>query len=1238
MRGLLMLGCALGVAVFSCTDVRTSESRGALNSEDAARAVARLDAFTAVVAPATGQIESVSGGWTTTTTARVSLGSPGSTIVPEQASTPFHVRSGEMGIDVRLRQLSAGLGTLISNQVVYAGAIGSAAATYYQRPNGYGTEDYTILEAAPPNAAVDYDVTLGEGVAGLRVVDGVVEFVDGAGTPRIRMGQPRLEGQDGTVVVADVSVTGCAVDRSPAAPWGRPVVAPIGSQCAIHIAWAGRAVAYPAVLDPSWVATGAMVYPSRRYHGATVLSDGRVLVSGGATTGSVAVYPTAELFDPGTKTWAATDTMPNKLAWHTSTLLTNGKVAVAGGVSGSGAVQSTTYLYDPSVGTWTVGAAMPNPHSQHTASLLNDGRVLVVGGFASGSTATARAELYTPSTNTWTPAPNLSIARARHAAELLPDGRALVAGGWTGSATLADAVLFNPTTNSWAATGALLTARADFALTRLGSGLLVASGGVGASGALGSVDLYNGYTGLFTPTLPSLATPRSLHRAVAVGQDALLVVGGNGASGALSSTERWDVETNQWTAEGSLSVAKVGHAAVVLKSGVTLTCGAGGAELWGAPATDGDSNAGPRIKPSWQVTAGTRAASDLLTARMTNLGSTATSVTLKLTSRGLDARESTRTIGTYSVGTSPLDVTFPVSTLPVQPIGTQAEAFLVAEFTNGGSATSFSGELFYEFSAGYASANIYGSTPNPTPAATDMYAYFGSSAGEVVVDVADYLTKLRDASLPAFTLSGRVWNSTTSAFDEVAALARRGGPGGTAWGGSTLMPVFPSFSALAFVVPIPETGPTYSVCFEWNAKFTDSGYGEDIQTSRAVSSYPASYTRATILRKDTARAVWSGALDASGCVSLPLAPSTDYVFSARSNAWRPSDGVVLGVHYSHRTDYQSPRIVPYAIRLGGSRVGGGIASRNGLMLTAPFTTAATGGAIPLSSWFEDALTRSMVVMSRTIGGAESGLVAVPRGYQVYADEGCPNGGSACYSGYSRTFFVGPAPDTIHDSMWKFIVSHEFGHNIASFLYGDVANPYDNTDTNRLCNCSDVGKDAGFSDAYLSALQTHCLNNKQPTGGALVEGWAHFNAARLWNITSEPNCTFVYYKDSVNPDTTVSHPPMARSCYTPATGAGVKWMETYCSSTSMAGKGVEWDWMNFFVGVYAMGYSDRSTMDDLGDIFRRACGGGIYTTPRMCAGDTPNFTNLSLSADAKWGSLDPRAARVHAQGTANGINH
>jgi N-acetylneuraminic acid mutarotase len=124
--------------------------------------------------------------------------------------------------------------------------------------------------------------------------------------------------------------------------------------------------------------TGAL-NTGRAYHTATLLPNGKVLVAGGENPSSPGIYlSSAELYDPTAGTWTTTGSLATSRAHHTATLLPNGKVLVAGGYNFS--YPASAELYDPATGKWTTSGALKTARDLHTATLLPNGQVLVAGG------------------------------------------------------------------------------------------------------------------------------------------------------------------------------------------------------------------------------------------------------------------------------------------------------------------------------------------------------------------------------------------------------------------------------------------------------------------------------------------------------------------------------------------------------------------------------------------------------------------------------------------------------------------------------------------------------------------------------------------------------------------------------------------------------------------------------------------------------------------------------------------
>lgn len=258
------------------------------------------------------------------------------------------------------------------------------------------------------------------------------------------------------------------------------------------------------VYDPPkglWTLTGSMATARQSPIGA-LLTNGMALVAGGYNAGfGLPNLSSTELYDPATGLWTTTGSLNvPRNGSSTLTLLSNGKLLITGG-SGPG-FNPNPELYDPATGLWTFTGSMNFARSVGTATLLTNGMVLVAGGYNDAHTFFATAELYDPTTGLWSLTGSMATAREGHTATLLPNGNVLVAGGFDAGALLASAELYDPSTGTWTPTGSMITARYLPTATLLQNGkLLVAGGSDGNFNGFASAELYDPATGIWTATV-----------------------------------------------------------------------------------------------------------------------------------------------------------------------------------------------------------------------------------------------------------------------------------------------------------------------------------------------------------------------------------------------------------------------------------------------------------------------------------------------------------------------------------------------------------------------------------------------------------------------------------------------------------------------------------------------------------------------------------------------------------------
>jgi hypothetical protein len=339
--------------------------------------------------------------------------------------------------------------------------------------------------------------------------------------------------------------------------------------------------------------TGSLMV-ARSGHTATLLSGGKVLVTGGSDSNGLGLA-SAELYDPATGMFTTAGHMTEPRWLHTATVLGNAALKNFGKVLIVGSVDATAELYDPVGGTYAATGSMAAPRTRPTATVLDTGKVLVAGGNQVG----VDAELYDPATEAFTDAGPMTIFRVGHTATLLLDGRVLIAGGGNfGGGKSATAELYDPATGKFAATGNMTTALTGHTATRLQDGTVL------VVGPDGSTDLYDPGSGSFTavgsPT-PYTVTVGSFRRAQVIESSAhsaslrsdgsVLVAGGDrlvygwvynmGTTVceyvpfpySVTTTALFAPEAEGFTATGLLNEARDGHSSTVLSDGTVLVVG-----------------------------------------------------------------------------------------------------------------------------------------------------------------------------------------------------------------------------------------------------------------------------------------------------------------------------------------------------------------------------------------------------------------------------------------------------------------------------------------------------------------------------------------------------------------------------------------------------------------------------------------------------------------------------------------
>jgi len=304
----------------------------------------------------------------------------------------------------------------------------------------------------------------------------------------------------------------------------------------------------------------------RTSHTSTLLQDGRILVVGGADDILGEPVDTAEVVDPANNfASTATNVLSMPRALHGASLLPDGRVLVTGGTSSFNSPQDivtnsteTTEIWNPNTNSWSAGPNMSKARVGQSTNTLDNDQVLVAGGFSHITIifvvpfVTDDAEIYTPvagQPGSFGPPILMTQDRFAHNSIKLSTGSILLFGGaqdvfsdpFNPVATNTVEV-FNPNTGSFSFHGTMTIARGGMAVCLLPNDLVIVAGG--AYGSIqqpipdDTVDVYNGVTG--TTQIPiQMQHVRGYFTATCLPNGAMVLIGG-GEEGPVSNPLAFD--------------------------------------------------------------------------------------------------------------------------------------------------------------------------------------------------------------------------------------------------------------------------------------------------------------------------------------------------------------------------------------------------------------------------------------------------------------------------------------------------------------------------------------------------------------------------------------------------------------------------------------------------------------------------------------------------------------------------
>ena len=298
----------------------------------------------------------------------------------------------------------------------------------------------------------------------------------------------------------------------------------------------------------TFTATGSLT-TGRFAHTATKLSNGKVLIVGGFNGGSShdgvaysssSTTATCELYDPSSGTFSAVGSLQKSRGHHTANLLSDGRVLITGGFDGTNYLSSTE-IYDPSTNTFSYGPSLSLTRRNHRAITLSNNKILIVGGRTASGVYTDTAEFVnvgaasissiipTSSSNKYKFGLQISVENPEVASV---NGKVIVTGGTNSGNYLSSLNVYDPVTGDIVSGSTMSSAREGHILQPLPNNkALIAGGTSNGTAYLNTAQIYDTSSNSFTDS-DFMTSARYKAKSTVLSDNKVLITGGYASFGS----------------------------------------------------------------------------------------------------------------------------------------------------------------------------------------------------------------------------------------------------------------------------------------------------------------------------------------------------------------------------------------------------------------------------------------------------------------------------------------------------------------------------------------------------------------------------------------------------------------------------------------------------------------------------------------------------------------------------------